>query len=570
MIQLSKTLSFISSMKTFVALTLLIIFGLMAEARLYPGLLKGIQAPKVPRAHIKDISSRITHGETASRGQFPYQVALSVDNSWFCGGSLISNDWVLTAGHCIGNSYQVLLGANSVNNPESGAVVVTSSTSIQHEDYANDHDIGLVRVSVSYSTYISPIALPSRSDQGNTFVGQTARASGWGLTSDGASNIADLLQYADLTVITNDECNAVYGGIHSGILCVSTPGGKGTCSGDSGGPLVLGGIQIGIVSFGASAGCEAGLPDGFARVTSYLDWIQSHTGIIINMIQFSKTLSSISSMRTFVALALLVTFGLMAEARLYPGLLKGIKPVGKVHVRNASSRITNGQTASRGQFPFQAGLLVDNSWFCGGSLISNTWVLTAGHCIGSSYQVILGANNVNNPESGTVVISTSSSIRHENYNSDTLANDIGLVRIPSVSYSIYISPISLPSRSDQGNSYAGETVIVTGWGLNSGSGTGIIDLLQYWNLTVITNQECSSIYGMIFPGMICALCPDGKSACIGDSGSPLIHSENGGYVQIGIVTYYAAFGCEAGLPALFTRVTSYLDWIQSHTGIIID
>ncbi|XP_069688739.1 brachyurin-like [Periplaneta americana] len=289
------------------------------------------------------------------------------------------------------------------------------------------------------------------------------------------------------------------------------------------------------------------------------------------MIQFSKILSSISSMKTFVALALLVTFGLMAEARLYPGLLKGIKPVGKVHGRDASSRITNGQIANRGQFPFQAGLFVDNSWFCGGSIISNNWILTAGHCIGSSYQVTVGANNVYNPETGTVVITTRSSIRHENYNSDTLANDIGLVRIPSVSYSTYISPVSLSSRSDQGNSYAGETVIVTGWGQNSDSGTGIIDLLRYWNLTVITNQECSSIYGMmISSGMLCASSPDGKSACIGDSGGPLIHSENGGYVQIGIVTFGAAVGCEAGYPALFTRVTSYLDWLESNTGIIIN
>ncbi|XP_069688742.1 brachyurin-like [Periplaneta americana] len=275
-------------------------------------------------------------------------------------------------------------------------------------------------------------------------------------------------------------------------------------------------------------------------------------------------------MKTFVALALLVTFGLMAEARLYPGLLKGIKPVGKVHVRDASSRITHGQTASRGQFPYQAGLIVDNSWFCGGSLISNNWILTAAHCIGSTYQVILGANNVNNPESGTVVISSSSSIIHSGYNSNTLANDIGLVRIPSVSYSTYISPISLPSRSDQGNSYVGESVIVTGWGLNSGSGTGITGQLQYWNLTVITNQECNLVYGIILSSIICALTPDGESTCIGDSGGPLIHSENGGYVQIGIMSFISPSACESGLPVGFTRVTSYLEWMQSNTGIVIN
>jgi secreted trypsin-like serine protease len=43
---------------------------------------------------------RITNGIVASRGQFPWQVGLTIDNTWFCGGSVISNDWVLTAAHC--------------------------------------------------------------------------------------------------------------------------------------------------------------------------------------------------------------------------------------------------------------------------------------------------------------------------------------------------------------------------------------------------------------------------------------------------------------------------------------
>lgn len=55
--------------------------------------------------------------------------------------------------------------------------------------------------------------------------------------------------------------------------------------GDSGGPLVIeiddAYTQIGVVSFGAAAGCELGYPDGFARVTSFLDWIETNSGIKI-------------------------------------------------------------------------------------------------------------------------------------------------------------------------------------------------------------------------------------------------------------------------------------------------
>ncbi|XP_069688317.1 transmembrane protease serine 9-like [Periplaneta americana] len=528
-------------MKTFVALALLVTFGLMAEARLYPGLLKGIKP--VGKVHVRDASSRITNGQTASRGQFPWQAALHVDNSWFCGGSLISNEWVLTAAHCIGSTYRITLGANNVNSPESGSVSVSSSSSIRHSGYNSDtlaNDIGLVKIpSVSYSNYISPISLVPRSDQGNSFAGESVRVSGWGKNSDSASGITAQLQYVDLTVITNQECNSVYGIITSGMLCVSTPGGRSTCSGDSGGPLIHsqngGYVQIGVVSFVASSGCESGLPAGFTRVTSYLDWIQSNTGIATK-----------------------------AEARLYPGLLKGIQApkAPKAHIKDISSRITHGETASRGQFPYQVALSVDNSWFCGGSLISNDWVLTAGHCIGNSYQVLLGANSVNNPESGAVVVTSSTSIQHEDYAND---HDIGLVKV-SVSYSTYISPIALPSRSDQGNTFVGQTARASGWGLTSDGSSSIAELLQYADLTVITNDECNSVYGGIHSGILCVSTPGGKGTCSGDSGGPLVL----GGIQIGIVSFGAAAGCEAGLPDGFARVTSYLDWIQSHTGIIIN
>jgi len=55
---------------------------------------------------------------------------------------------------------------------------------------------------------------------------------------------------------------------------------------------------------------------------------------------------------------------------------------GKVHVplKEQANRITNGSPAERGQFPWQVALIIDGSWFCGGSLINSQWVLTAGHC----------------------------------------------------------------------------------------------------------------------------------------------------------------------------------------------
>merc|ERR1712226_1746585 len=97
-----------------------------------------------------------------------------------------------------------------------------------------------------------------------------------------------LREVRDIPVMTNADCNAVYGIVGDGVVCIDTAGGRGSCNGDSGGPLVqkAGGkaagdqwTQVGIVSFGASAGCEVGMPAGFTRTEYYLDWIKSETGM---------------------------------------------------------------------------------------------------------------------------------------------------------------------------------------------------------------------------------------------------------------------------------------------------
>ena len=49
--------------------------------------------------------------------------------------------------------------------------------------------------------------------------------------------------------------------------------------GDSGGPLIYNGIQVGLTSFGAAIGCEAGYPDAFTRISYFRDWIFTHTAI---------------------------------------------------------------------------------------------------------------------------------------------------------------------------------------------------------------------------------------------------------------------------------------------------
>lgn len=100
-----------------------------------------------------------------------------------------------------------------------------------------------------------------------------------GRTTDSSNAISSELRFVDVPVITNAVCQASYGSIvQAQHICTSGAGGRGSCNGDSGGPLVLNGVEIGIVSFGATS-CQAGHPSAFARVSTFRAWITSNAGV---------------------------------------------------------------------------------------------------------------------------------------------------------------------------------------------------------------------------------------------------------------------------------------------------
>jgi len=259
-----------------------------------------------------------------------------------------------------------------------------------------------------------------------------------------------------------------------------------------------------------------------------------------------------------------------------PGYKKGTKSMaGECGIPGPSENIVGGTEATPHSYPWMAALFVDDKWFCGGTLISDEWVVTAAHCAkdASEMVVMLGAHNVREAtEEGRLELTTRDFFTHEKYSQITLHNDIALVHLPEkVNFTNIIRPVCLPKHSESGEAWAHEDCQASGWGKPTDSATSISPELREVTVDTITNLMCALEFPTVInKNIVCISGKNGKSTCNGDSGGPLHLVRDGVFKQIGITSFGSSVGCEIGFHAGFTRTASFLEWIETNTGIAID
>ncbi|KFM76137.1 Clotting factor B, partial [Stegodyphus mimosarum] len=273
--------------------------------------------------------------------------------------------------------------------------------------------------------------------------------------------------------------------------------------------------------------------------------------------------------------------GLNRMVRQVPRMIPAIPPT-KADKKPA---VAGGEQSVVGAWPWMAGIYTRNfgieNFLCGAAVINEKHLVTAAHCFQTSgrgrvqtARYVVRVGSIKAMEGSLYLID--SIIIHPEYKRREHYNDIAVIRVKdSMDFSTNVRPICLPNSAEiRGKKLKGRDVTVTGWG-DVEFGGQRASILREVTVKVVDLPSCNQSYadmrGTTIPQgltsqFICAGVPEGgKDACQRDSGGPLMLFENGAWHIVGVVSF--GYQCaQAGYPGVYTRITSYLPWLEVTAG----
>ncbi|CRK99624.1 CLUMA_CG012936, isoform A [Clunio marinus] len=238
---------------------------------------------RINRANIQWRQFIIGGTEVEDFSQFAYQLSMRYVEIHVCGASIIALHWALSAAHCFENNVfpdMISFRAGSRDRFEGGIVVNAEQFFIHplFDRLSYDFDAAVVR---TIEPFIGKdVEVISLIPMGFWLTpGTIGTISGWGIVDEG--HLAINLQKLDLEIWDQHECFVKwFGEITSNMFCAGGEPGYDSCNGDSGGAMVVDGVQVGIVSTGATT-CGINFPGVYTNIThpSIRAFILHRTGV---------------------------------------------------------------------------------------------------------------------------------------------------------------------------------------------------------------------------------------------------------------------------------------------------
>ncbi|XP_077413607.1 prostasin-like isoform X2 [Vanacampus margaritifer] len=505
-------------------------------------------------------NTRIVGGVEALPGDWPWQVSLHSSGNHFCGASLISRQWLLSAAHCFPRVIPVTayLGRQSQegSNPNEERREITEI--INHPNYLPDtfdNDVALLKLSspVSFTDFIVPVCLAAQDS--TFFSGTESWVTGWGRIGAGVPLPSPQnLMEVEVPVVGNRQCNCDLNPkatVTDNMICAGLrDGGKDSCQGDSGGPMVSRQgsqwVLSGVVSFGI--GCaRPKMPGVYARVSRYQEWISNHTSgtTLPGFVTFTSE-GTDPDLQVSCA-------GPVPSSMSVPTTSTGTSEpfCGRAPLND---RLSGSGTASAraGMWPWMASLHQNGRHVCGGSLVAEDSVLTSAECVmrsstPSEWTVFLGRvrqNGSNRFETAMSVINITSSTQS--------GSNVAVLKLASrAPLSDFIQPICIES----GQTFAtGSTCWAAGWSAGRG---GEEQALQEVQTSLVDCGNASSTN----------ICTQNLTLDQEDNGGPLMCRLSNGWFQVAVLGTGSSNPRQTeGQTMVFPKVSLFNEFLRQILG----